>query len=289
LSGTAIQNVSDTAIGVAYYRAQETARRDALFRDPLAAELAGERGPVVAASMPAPAIGVQIIAIRTCIIDDFIREAIAGGVDTVLNLGAGLDTRPYRLKLPASLFWVEVDFPQMIDYKESKLAEQTPQCVVQRLKVDLSDDAARRQALAKVDAAGKKILVLTEGVITYLTEEQVGALADDLRKMRHACFWIAEYFSPEFLRMRQRKDIQETLKNAPFQFAPKDWFGFFLAHGWRKKEIRYIYEVAERLRRPLQLPFVTRLFLGIRSIFATAEARQRLRRFQGHILLEPNR
>ena len=34
-----IQNVSDTAFMVAVYRAMETERSDALFRDPLAAKL----------------------------------------------------------------------------------------------------------------------------------------------------------------------------------------------------------------------------------------------------------
>src|SRR5207342_2112112 len=38
-----IRNISDTALWAAIYRADETARPDALFRDPLAARLAGER------------------------------------------------------------------------------------------------------------------------------------------------------------------------------------------------------------------------------------------------------
>ena len=45
--------------------------------------------------------------VRTVVIDRYLQEAIARGVDTVVNLGAGLDTRPYRMTLPASLSWVE--------------------------------------------------------------------------------------------------------------------------------------------------------------------------------------
>ena len=37
------------------------------------------------------------------------------------------------------------------------------------------------------------------------------------------------------------------MRNAPFQFLPEDWFGFFSAHGWRCKELRYLPEEAERL------------------------------------------
>src|SRR5262249_23317383 len=47
-----IRNVSDTARWAAHYRALETERRDALFRDPLAARLAGERGRAIAKAMP---------------------------------------------------------------------------------------------------------------------------------------------------------------------------------------------------------------------------------------------
>ena len=80
---------------------------DALFRDPLAGVLAGDHGRLIAGTMPQPAMTTWAVVIRTCIIDDFIREAIAQGADTILNLGAGLDTRPYRMELPASLAWIE--------------------------------------------------------------------------------------------------------------------------------------------------------------------------------------
>ena len=42
-----VRNVSDTAKWVAVYRAQESARSDALFRDPFAERLAGERGKAI--------------------------------------------------------------------------------------------------------------------------------------------------------------------------------------------------------------------------------------------------
>ena len=47
-----IQNVADTAFGVAHYRAEETDRPDALFKDPLARTLAGEQGREIAQRMP---------------------------------------------------------------------------------------------------------------------------------------------------------------------------------------------------------------------------------------------
>ena len=77
----------------------ESARSDALFHDPLAGGLAGERGLRIARSRPD---GAWVVAIRTVLIDAFLRSAIVSGIDTVINLGAGLDTRPYRMDLPSA-------------------------------------------------------------------------------------------------------------------------------------------------------------------------------------------
>lgn len=51
-SAAPIRHISDTALWVAVYRAQESERPDAVFRDPLARRLAGERGAQIAATMP---------------------------------------------------------------------------------------------------------------------------------------------------------------------------------------------------------------------------------------------
>jgi len=76
--------------------------------------------------------------VRTVVIDRYLQEAIARGVDTVVNLGAGLDTRPYRMTLPASLSWVEVDMPKIVALKEDRLAGETPRCRLARIAADLS-------------------------------------------------------------------------------------------------------------------------------------------------------
>src|SRR5436190_1700661 len=98
-----LQHVSDTALWVAYYRAEESERTDALFHDPYAKRLAGERGRRIAENMgPSARYTRWTLVIRTVLIDRFIAAAVHDGVDTVVNLGAGLDSRPYRLGLPAS-------------------------------------------------------------------------------------------------------------------------------------------------------------------------------------------
>lgn len=280
-----IENVSDTAFWIAHYRAFETKRPDALFRDPLAGLLAGDRGKEIARGMPRPFLTAWAVVIRTCIIDDYVRFAIAHGADTVLNLGAGLDMRPYRMDLPASLVWLEADYPAVIELKESKLSREVPRCQVERVKLDLANLAERRQMLAAAGARARKMLVLTEGVIPYLSVEEVASLADDLRTVEPACYWVVDYFSPKMLKYRQRM-MRQRMQNAPFKFNPKDWFGLFQEHGWHLKEIRYLAEEGDRPHRPIPLPFFAKAILRIRGLFASKERRAAFRKFAGYALLK---
>jgi methyltransferase (TIGR00027 family) len=281
-----IQNVSDTAFLVAGFRAAETERETPLFRDPLAAKLAGDHGRSILATVPRSFVGGWSVVIRTVIIDGFIEQAITDGVDTILNLGAGLDTRPYRMELPRSLRWIEVDYPHVIALKEERLAGDVPRCRLERLALDLTDRAARKAFLAGVNAEAAKILVLTEGVTPYLTEADVGALADDLRQTDKVRFWIIDYFSPEALKFGA-KMRRKFMRNAPFRFTPKDWFAFFAERGWQASELRYISEEAERLGRPVPLPLWLRLSVKVASVFASRTRRERMRRFAAYVLLVP--
>jgi methyltransferase (TIGR00027 family) len=282
-----IQNVSDTAFWVAHYRGVESSRSDALFRDPLAAVLAGERGKNIAHDIPMGMMTQWIVAVRTVIIDDFLRQAVAEGADTILNLGAGLDTRPYRMELPDSLVWVEADYPWMVEFKERKLAEEKPRCQLRRVDLDLADATERRRVLQEVNASARKMVVLTEGVVPYLSEEEAAPLAEDLRALDHARYWIVDYFAPQVMKFRERRGMGKKMRNAPFKFAPQDWHGFFAQHGWQAKEIRYLTEEGNRLGRPIRLPVVPRMFAKMQGLWATKERRAAFQRFAGYVLLEP--
>ncbi|MGA7792788.1 MAG: SAM-dependent methyltransferase [Candidatus Acidiferrales bacterium] len=286
MADTLIKNVSDTAFWIAHYRALETERPDALFRDRLANLLAGDRGKKIARAMPGKFMTAWFIVIRTCIIDDYIRFAIVHGADTVLNLGAGLDTRPYRMDLPKSLVWVEADYPDVIEFKEERLLGEKPCCQLERVKLNLANLSERKHIFASINARAEKMLVLTEGVIPYLSVEQVASLADDLKTLDRACFWVVDYFSPRVVKYRHGV-VRKEMKNAPFKFKPEDWFGFFREHGWRCKEIRYLAEEADRLHRPIQLPLYVKVILGIRGLFASKQRRAAFKKFAGYAMLEP--
>jgi methyltransferase (TIGR00027 family) len=282
-----ITGVPDTAFMVAAWRALESERPDAIFRDPYAARLAGERGRAIAERLQGNPMGRWQVTIRTPVIDDLIRQAVDAGIGTVLNLGAGLDARPYRMAWPASLRWIEVDFPQMIAWKEGILRDERATCRLERVALDLSDRPARSKLLADVSASSPATLVLTEGVVLYLTNDQVGALADDLRRMRGVS-WIVDYISPEANRFRRRLPFMRHMRNAPFLFDPGDWFGFFAGHGWQPARTVYLGPVGHRLGRPAPLPVLVRLIVRATRALAPPDKRDALGKSVGYVLLEPS-
>lgn len=287
MTGTnAISDVTDTALLIAAYRARESERPDALFRDPFARALAGDKGQALADAHPQAYVTNWMTAIRTVIIDDLILARIAQGFDTVINLGAGLDTRPYRLPLPADLRWIEADFPAAMEGKSRKLAEEKPKCRLERIGVDLADAARRRAFLNETVAPLGKTLVLTEGVVPYLDEEQAGGLAADLRASPNVQAWIVDYFAPQAVKFRGRA-FKRRMRNAPFKFHPADWDGFFAERGWRKGESVWIAEEAERRGRPIPLPAPVKALFMLRALLSPS-ARRMGKRFAGYIVLEPD-
>src|SRR5438552_8457903 len=148
-----ISNVSDTARWVAMYRAMESERSDALFHDPYARRLAGPSGEQILASMPQGRRWAWPMIVRTAVMDEIIMRLVTEqGVDTVLNLAAGLDARPYRLYLPSRLHWVDVDLEGILSDKASALRSERPRCRVECVRADLIDHAARRGLLRHVAA-----------------------------------------------------------------------------------------------------------------------------------------
>jgi methyltransferase (TIGR00027 family) len=250
-----ISNISDTARWVAVYRAWESARSDALFHDPYADLLAGERGRAIAALMPRQAANGWPLIARTKLVDDYVQAAIALGCDCVLNLAAGLDTRPYRLELPPKLRWIEADLPAMVEEKERVLAAAQPHCQLRRVKIDLKNSAARIAMLQEAAGLSSQVLVVTEGLLVYLDETEVRSLAADLLAQASIRWWVIDLASPAILQMMQ-KSMGSQLVNAPMKFAPPNGVGFFESIGWNVAAARSVLRAAAEFKR---LPWLLRM------------------------------
>ncbi len=279
-----IEHISDTARWVAVYRAMETERPDAIFRDPYARALAGDRGEEIVRSMKRGRATAWAMIVRTAVFDEIIRTAIAErGVTTVINLAAGLDARPWRMELPPALRWVDVDLPDILRYKTDALRGETPRCVYEPVAADLTDAAVRSALLARLGAESRKALVVTEGLLIYLTAEQVGDLARDLHAQPSFAYWLIDLASPWLLTYMQKswgKNVERG--NAPFRFAPAEGTKFFEPRGWREIEFRSSIEEARRLKREMTLMWVWRI-LGMLN---SKKRREEMKRVSGSVLLE---
>jgi methyltransferase (TIGR00027 family) len=257
MSSPTVRHVSDTARWTAVYRARETERKNPLFCDPYARQLAGERGEQIANATPFHEKHSWSWVTRTYLFDSIIRDQVAQGADMVVNLAAGLDTRPYRMQLPLSLKWIEVDLPEILAYKEDLLKAQKPACMLERVRADLSDAEIRRSLLGRLSSEATKVLVITEGLLIYLRSEQVSALAEDLKRFPTFKRWVLDIVSPGLLRMLQKNTHQQFGSEVPsLQFAPEDGPVFFTRHGWKPLEVHSMLKTAAGLKR---VPFFMRL------------------------------
>jgi methyltransferase (TIGR00027 family) len=251
-----VRNISDTARWVAVYRARESARPDAVFNDPYAGELAGERGQRIAASLADDNMEWATIA-RTYAFDRMVMGQVAEGLDLVVNLAAGLDARPYRLPLPASLRWVEVDLPEILDYKTEILEKAKPVCTLDRVAVDLSNPDARRGLFRDLARTSTRALVLSEGLLIYLMADTVGELAADLAAAPAFQRWIVDIVSPGLLTMiNERAGPLVREAGAPFLFGPAEGPAFFERYGWQPLKVRSMLKTAASLKR---LPIFLRM------------------------------
>lgn len=167
-----------------------------------------------------------------------------------------MDTRPYRMDLPSSLRWFEIDHPSVIDRKAAHVRDEAPACIIERFGLDLADRGARKEVFDEIGATSTRALALTEGVVGSLSVDEAGTLADDLHALTCCERWVAEYFSARLLRSYQK---DQPLRDVPVRFDPDDWEAFFIERGWRVGEIRYLGEESRRLHRPVPLSLLDKV------------------------------
>jgi len=181
---------SSTAAYMALFRAVESARpaEGRLFTDPLATSLLPTSLRLVADVARLPVIGRAVPAVldfgwprtrssgvvRTRLIDTMVQESIGDGATQLVLLGAGYDSRAYRLPQADDITVFEVDHPSTQRAKRARLsATGTSTDHVRFVGVDFElDNIASRLAEAGFDERARSIVVW-EGVISYLSQSAV--------------------------------------------------------------------------------------------------------------------
>lgn len=188
---TPLSGVPLTALGVAMIRARESEREDRLYHDPYAhtfAEAAREafldpQAPAAAAQQwsQVERLVDQFYEGRTLgvrAVDDRVQAWVHAGGKQLVMLGAGLDTRAYRMGLPAGLRWFELDLPEMFAFKEPvlKSVDAVPTCDRRVVAADLRTDWAPALLTAGYEREVPTAWI-DEGVIPYLSQDDATEVA----------------------------------------------------------------------------------------------------------------
>ena len=163
-----------TARMCAASRWEESSRPDSLFDDPLAKKLAGDEGL-------AQPMGSWIMTPRTRYADDYLRLHYGNGCRQLVLLGAGMDSRAFRMGGLDDLKVFEVDQRTIFDVKEPLVANDRPKVAARR--VVATDFTARGAWARDLAAAGfderTPTVWILEGLLMYLS------MGDTTDLMRH--------------------------------------------------------------------------------------------------------
>ncbi|MEU0565445.1 SAM-dependent methyltransferase [Nonomuraea sp. NPDC005983] len=179
-----------TALMIAAARAIETNRPDALAADAYAAHFvraarASAAWPVHPAEVPDgdanPLWGRlgRYIGLRTRVLDDFLIHSARAGARQVVLLGAGLDTRAFRLDWPPGQVVYEIDRDGVLAFKSRVLngLAAAPMATRRPIAADLGGDWAPSLVNAGFDAAAPTAW-LAEGLLLYLPPAAERCLID---------------------------------------------------------------------------------------------------------------
>ncbi|MFF3608312.1 SAM-dependent methyltransferase [Streptomyces sp. NPDC002463] len=169
-----------TALLVAAARAIETHRHDSLAQDVHAehfvrAAPACVDWPVRIGQVPEgddnPLWGrfARYFGLRTRVLDDFVLRWVHEGARQVVLLGAGLDTRAFRLDLPSDCVVFEIDRAGVLSFKQQVLTDLSAAPRTKRVPVpaDLREDWVTALTSSGFAPAAPSIW-LAEGLLFYL-------------------------------------------------------------------------------------------------------------------------
>ncbi|MBB5953710.1 methyltransferase (TIGR00027 family) [Saccharothrix tamanrassetensis] len=256
--------VSFTAQWMAAARAVESERPDAMFVDPLARDLAAPRGFELIDRYAGGGL-LPFISIRTKFLDDSVHELRPeDGIEQVVLIAAGMDTRAFRLDWPDGVVVYEVDHGALVEEKQRRLdgLGAEPRTERRTVSVDLTTDWLPDLVTAGFDPT-RPTLWIAEALTFFLTEEQAAGLLTTLGGASAPGSRLAlDILGRGLLHSPFSKRFLDTLRadGTPWIFGTDEPEEFLAANGWRVRDLkepgqpgaggsRWPYEVQPRDRR----------------------------------------
>lgn len=168
---------------------------------------------------------------RHRIIDDLLRQELAAHPELqVVIIGAGFDTRAYRLKGGT---WIEIDEPQVIEYKNERLPVSESPNKLQRIAIDFSTESLADK-LAPFASSGP-VAVVVEGVFMYLEQQAIEQLLQTLHRLFPQHKLICDLMTRKFFE-KYGSTIHEKLTGmgATFKFTADNPEEIFVKNGYKR-------------------------------------------------------
>ncbi|MBN0043321.1 SAM-dependent methyltransferase [Streptomyces actuosus] len=235
-----MSSLTETARWIACARAAESLRPDRLFEDPLAVTYLRRTDPDLYAGLRSqPGARFDVLAVRTRFFDDHLLHAVTEGAPRqVVVLAAGLDGRAFRLAWPAGVTLYEIDLPEAVEEKSAFLARHGPvadRCRRVPVPADLTADWP-----SALTAAGFRddlpTVWLAEGVLYYLTEDQVDTVVAQLtERSAPGSVLCLEQVNTDLYRAPWMREWLRSLRDEgrPWLSGVADPETWLAGHGWR--------------------------------------------------------
>jgi len=254
-------DVAETALFVAAVRARESERANPLFRDELSALLSGPEGLArLAKSERDPGSNYRresfpYLEVRTRYFDDWASRAVReSGAHQLVILGAGMDTRAFRLPWPDDLRLWEVDTPELFSLKEARLESAGVRLARERItvKADLTSKNWVPSLLETGFDRNRSTVWLAEGLFQYLAAADVNQILESASSVSPAgSRFLAEIISEDHLRMNSNRTAMKrrSARGTPWLFGTNDPEALFRRHNWKVDQKVGALEAAISLER----------------------------------------
>jgi len=175
------KGVGLTSLITAAARHAELSFPEPLIQDPYAGSLAGEEGlEAFQQAIKSDPEMAFIVSLRHRWFDDYILESVyQHHIEQIIILGAGMDTRAWRMKFPKNVTIIEVDLPEVLEYKNRILEDEIPSC--NRICVGLDFENTSSFEKIKIDES-KPVLWVAEGFVYYLSDDTLQELMKYIQK-----------------------------------------------------------------------------------------------------------
>ncbi len=236
--------VSNTAFYCCGVRMDDARRKRPVCNDIHAHKFMDRRGleiyqPFRTETMP------NISNISRCrLIDDLVAAELAKSASvTVVTIGAGFDTRPYRLDGGT---WIEIDEPQVIEYKNERLPVAECANALTRIPIDFARDSLLEK-LSPIEAS-ENVVIVIEGVFIYLDAPSIENTLRQVQQRFAQHLLLCDLMNRKFFdKFAQSVHAKLVASGGQFSARPEDPTEIFSQHNYRLTQAVPMFKRASEL------------------------------------------